>query len=84
MKREMKILAAFAVLVGVILWFKDHYESIAFFLGALASSMAGFIGMYTATKANVRTTIAAYESGPEKDGPPWCRGPVHFLWPDLS
>ncbi|MEX0326221.1 MAG: sodium/proton-translocating pyrophosphatase, partial [Puniceicoccaceae bacterium] len=66
MKREFKILAAFAALVGVILWFKDHYESIAFFLGALASGMAGFIGMYTATKANVRTTIAAYEDGAEK------------------
>jgi K(+)-stimulated pyrophosphate-energized sodium pump len=66
MKREFKILAAFAALVGVILWFKDHYESIAFFLGALSSSMAGFIGMYTATKANVRTTLAAYESGQEK------------------
>ena len=63
MKREFKILIVFAAVVGVILWFKDHFESLAFFLGAASSGIAGFIGMYTATKANVRTTIAAHNSG---------------------
>jgi K(+)-stimulated pyrophosphate-energized sodium pump len=35
----------------------------AFFLGAAASSIAGYIGMYTATHVNVRTAIAAHERG---------------------
>ncbi len=66
MKREFKILLVFAALVGAILWFKDHFESMAFFLGAASSGVAGFIGMYSATKANVRTTIAAYNKGAQE------------------
>ncbi len=64
MQRELKVLALFALLVGGFLLYKDPYESLAFFLGALASSAAGFVGMFTATKANVRTTIAAHTKGP--------------------
>jgi len=64
MKREFTVLAVFTVVVGSLLMMKDPYESLAFFLGALASAVAGFIGMYTATKANVRTTVAAHEKGP--------------------
>ena len=63
MSRELKLLVLFAALVGIALLFKDPYESIAFFLGAFCSAAAGFIGMYTATQANVRTTLAAYEKG---------------------
>ena len=66
MKREFKLLAIFAVVVGGLLFFKDPYESLAFFLGAACSSLAGFIGMFTATKANVRTTMAAHHDGPAK------------------
>jgi K(+)-stimulated pyrophosphate-energized sodium pump len=66
MKRELRILSLFAVIVGVVLWIKDPFEALAFILGALASSVAGFIGMYTATKANVRTTVAAHKSGAEE------------------
>ena len=33
------------------------------FLGAICSGVAGFIGMYSATKANVRTAVAAKEKG---------------------
>ncbi|HKJ89502.1 MAG TPA: sodium/proton-translocating pyrophosphatase, partial [Oceanipulchritudo sp.] len=65
MKREFKILGFFALIIAILLWVKDPYESVAFVLGALASSLAGFIGMYTATKANVRTTVAAHQSGAE-------------------
>jgi len=63
MKRELRLLAIFSVLIGIPLWFKDPNETIAFFFGAVCSSVAGFIGMYTATKANVRTTIAARDQG---------------------
>ena len=64
MRRELILIAAFAIVVGALLFWKDPYESLAFFLGALASSFAGFVGMYTATKANVRTTVAARSEGP--------------------
>jgi K(+)-stimulated pyrophosphate-energized sodium pump len=63
MRREFKILALFAVGVGILLSLKDPYEALAFALGAIASGLAGFIGMYTATKANVRTTVAAHTVG---------------------
>ena len=59
MKREFKLLALFALLIGGLLAFKDVFESMAFFAGALCSSFAGYVGMFTATKANVRTTAAA-------------------------
>ncbi|XAM01473.1 sodium-translocating pyrophosphatase [Phycisphaeraceae bacterium D3-23] len=67
MKREFVILGVFAVLIGFAVgWSKDWNESIAFFAGAICSSIAGFIGMYCATKANVRTTVAANEHGQAK------------------
>jgi len=67
MKREFIVLGLFAIVLGSVLgWQKDWYESIAFFAGAICSSIAGFIGMYCATKANVRTAVAANEDGPAK------------------
>ena len=66
MKREFVVLALFAVGIGGLLILKDWQESVAFFAGAICSSIAGFIGMYCATKANVRTTVAANESGAAK------------------
>jgi K(+)-stimulated pyrophosphate-energized sodium pump len=67
MKREFVVLGAFAIVLGSVLGFaKDGQEAIAFFAGAICSSIAGFIGMYCATKANVRTAVAANEQGPAK------------------
>ncbi|NIP94891.1 MAG: sodium/proton-translocating pyrophosphatase, partial [Akkermansiaceae bacterium] len=67
MRREFLLISVFAVIIGgALFFFQPHYgkqQSAAFFLGALASSLAGFIGMYTATKANVRTTLAAKTQG---------------------
>jgi K(+)-stimulated pyrophosphate-energized sodium pump len=63
MRRELKLLAIFAVVIGILLIWKDWEEAIAFFAGAVCSAAAGFIGMYTATRANVRTTLAAHERG---------------------
>ncbi|MBL6820214.1 MAG: sodium-translocating pyrophosphatase [SAR86 cluster bacterium] len=40
--------------------------ALAIAVGALSSAIAGFIGMYSATKANVRTATAAEESGQER------------------
>ncbi len=65
MRREYSILFIFAALVTVAIGFSDLglNTAIAFVVGALCSSAAGYIGMYTATRANVRTTVAAHEKG---------------------
>ena len=66
MRRELGLIAIFALVVGGVLAFKDPWESMAFFLGAAASSIAGFVGMYSATHVNVRTAVAANKSGAGK------------------
>ena len=42
------------------------YTATAIAVGALSSAIAGFIGMYSATQANVRTATAAENSGQEQ------------------
>jgi len=65
MKREFRILIPFTLVLGTLVYiFLNPFEAIAFFYGAICSSVAGFVGMYTATKVNVRATIAAHEAGP--------------------
>lgn len=68
MKREFMVLAPFVVIIAGALYFVADrpQEAIAFLTGAFASSLAGLIGMYTATKANVRTTMAAHSGGEAK------------------
>jgi K(+)-stimulated pyrophosphate-energized sodium pump len=64
MRREYRMLAMFAGTLLVILFFAlGANTAIAFLLGALASALAGGIGMYAATRANVRTTTAAHNHG---------------------
>ena len=64
MKTEYKYLLAFmAVLVILVYLALGIHSAIAVITGAAASSLAGFIGMYAATKANVRTATAAQQDG---------------------
>lgn len=68
MRREFVLISFFALVIGALLFFfqKDDYgkhQALAFFLGCLASSFSGFVGMFTATKSNVRTTLAARDNG---------------------
>ena len=64
LKREYLILAAFvAVITGLLFWFLGLYTTIAFLTGAICSMLAGFFGMFTATRANTRTTTAAHTRG---------------------
>jgi len=66
MKREYSILAIFVVIVAVILAFTlGSNTTIAFLVGAICSAMAGYFGMFAATKANVRTATAAQNEGAE-------------------
>ena len=61
MRREYKMLALFCLVVLVVLWFTLGTGTVlAFVVGALCSGGAGYIGMSTATRANVRTTTAAH------------------------
>jgi K(+)-stimulated pyrophosphate-energized sodium pump len=64
--REYKTLAVFiAAAVLVIIFLINFQTAIAFLVGALFSILAGFFGMQTATRANVRTANAA-RSGQNK------------------
>ena len=64
MASEYKRLAVFCVICIVALYASLGGDTaIAFTLGALCSGTAGYIGMYTATKANVRTAVAANTKG---------------------
>lgn len=61
--REYKVLAAYSLVVGLLLGFTLGWDSSLWFLiGAFLSLLAGFIGMKAATFANVRTTQAAATS----------------------
>ena len=63
-KREYTMLGIFAAVLIVLLYFSlGGNTAIAFLVGAAASASAGYVGMYTATKANVRTTSAAHTEG---------------------
>jgi K(+)-stimulated pyrophosphate-energized sodium pump len=58
--REYKVLAIYAVVVGVALGLSLGWLAAgSFVLGAFLSLLAGFFGMKAATYANVRTTQAA-------------------------
>lgn len=71
LRREYTALVAFVVVVAVIIAIAGFLTpreivrpetAIAFVCGAATSGLAGYIGMRTATKANVRTTNAAKHS----------------------
>jgi K(+)-stimulated pyrophosphate-energized sodium pump len=64
MASEYKRLAIFCLICIVALYFSLGGDTaISFTLGALCSGIAGYIGMYSATKANVRTAVAANTKG---------------------
>jgi len=64
MKREYKILSIFVVVVAAILALSlGMGTTIAFLAGAACSGIAGYFGMFAATQANVRTTVAAHTTG---------------------
>ena len=68
MRREYTYLAVFVAVVAVLILISElgFHTMFAFLVGAFCSASAGYIGMYAATHANVRTTTAANEQGAAK------------------
>ena len=69
LKAEYQVLFIFVLAVAVLLGLANNgrddssiFISLSFLIGALASGLAGFLGMKVATKANNRTTNAARDS----------------------
>ncbi len=62
---EYKILIIFVAVLFVLIGFglRNWITALCFVVGALFSTLAGYIGMSIATKANVRTAAAAQKSG---------------------
>jgi len=64
-RREYSIMAIFSLILLVFLFVTLGWKTaLAFVIGTFASAGAGYIGMYTATHANSRTTSAAMNEGP--------------------
>ena len=64
LKREYRILSIFVLVVfGLLAWKVALETGIAFLAGAICSVLAGYLGMQSATKANVRTSQAAMAEG---------------------
>ena len=60
LKREYSVLIIFVIALFVLLaWLIDIWTAVSFLAGAIASVLAGYVGMNVATKANVRTANAA-------------------------
>jgi len=64
---EYKILSIFCFFIFVILYYTlGPNTAYSFIIGAFCSALAGFIGMYTATQSNMKTTFAAHKNGMQK------------------
>ena len=60
LNREYQVLAVFVAIVAVVIASFLHWQTaLAFVIGAIASAGAGYLGMYVAVRANVRTAAAA-------------------------
>jgi len=69
LKAEYRVLFVFVLAVAILLGFSNYNSSdssafiaLSFLVGAMASGLAGFLGMRVATKSNNRTTNAARDN----------------------
>ncbi len=64
LRAQYSKLVVFVIVVAALLYWQINSETaFAFVFGALTSAIAGFVGMKSATKGNVRTAAAAKDSG---------------------
>ncbi|MDP3876223.1 MAG: sodium-translocating pyrophosphatase [Methylobacter sp.] len=60
LSREYRVIAIFVVIVATVIATFLHWQTaLCFVVGAIASAGAGYLGMYVAVRANVRTAAAA-------------------------
>lgn len=60
LKRQNKVVAMVGVIVAALLWWRlGSLIAIGFVVGAVASMLAGYVGMFVAVRANVRVAEAA-------------------------
>ena len=65
MRTEYIYLLIFVLVLTVLVYFALNWQTaLAVVVGASSSALAGFIGMYAATKSNTRTAAAAQDKGP--------------------
>ena len=65
MRTEYIYLLIFVLVLTVLVYFALNWQTaVAVVVGASSSALAGFIGMYAATKSNTRTAAAAQDKGP--------------------
>ena len=59
-KRESKVIMMVgAVIAAALMWSLGREMAIGFVIGAMASGLAGYVGMFVATRANSRVAEAA-------------------------
>ena len=64
MRTEYVYLLIFVLVLTVLVYFALNWQTaVAVVVGASSSALAGFIGMYAATKSNTRTAAAAQDKG---------------------
>ncbi len=60
LNRQMKSIGVVGIIIAAVIWFSlGHITAIGFIIGAVASYLAGYIGMRVSVLANVRTAEAA-------------------------
>ena len=58
--RQSKTLLVIASLLAIVIWyFLGMTMAMGFVLGAFASALAGYVGMHTSIRANIRTAVEA-------------------------
>lgn len=66
--KEYEFLFMFVIVFGIVILAIDSfkfYTCIAFVIGAVTSTLSGYIGMYVATRANVRVCYMAATEHPK-------------------
>lgn len=60
LNRQYRVIAPIAVILALLLWYSmSGSAALGFLVGAVASALAGYIGMNVSVRANVRTAEAA-------------------------
>ncbi len=58
--RQTKAVSVVAIVLAIILWYAlGHIVALGFIIGAIASGIAGYIGMQVAVRSNARTAASA-------------------------